>query len=85
MYRRDRMHLGYPVDLNCTGTSIDDVNWTDIPGQSHTNYANPGNNDGIIRLFHLVTARYIRLYATKLSHEGLAYHFQLNENLCCQI
>jgi len=58
--------------------------WTDVPGQSYTNYPNPGSNWQIFKFATPVNARYIRMYATSPSRdEGSTYFFQLAEISIC--
>ncbi len=47
--------------------SNDNNNWTDIPGQTYTNYTcvlTPTSSDQIFRLLSPINARYIRVYTT---------------------
>ncbi|WP_019909756.1 discoidin domain-containing protein [Paenibacillus sp. HW567] len=70
--------LSFPKDFKLQ-YSLDAVNWTDIPGQVYTNYA----NNGKVQTFSFdrsVIARYVRIYATKLSKDDMGnYYFQLGE------
>ncbi len=62
--------------------SSDASTWTDVPGQSYTNYPNPKNNKGEVFTFSSpVNSRYIRIDATKLrvDDSGINYYFQLAE------
>ncbi|QQZ58886.1 discoidin domain-containing protein [Paenibacillus sonchi] len=78
-----RSTLSFPKDFKLQ-YSLDAVNWTDIPGQIYTNYANNGN----VQTFSFdssVIGRYVRIYATKLGKDdGGRYYFQLG-NLHCII
>lgn len=57
---------GFPVDFRFQ-YSTDGINFTDIPGQSYTNYALPATYETLTFNFNApVTAQYIRLVATKL-------------------
>ena len=70
----------FPVDFKFQYSS-DNVNWTDISGQSYIDYPNPGGggNDIVFTFGSPVNARYIRLYATKLGYDGNNYFLQINE------
>ncbi len=71
----------FPQDFKIQYSS-DAVNWTDIPGQTYTNYPNPKNNKGEVFVFSSpVNKRYIRIDATKLrvDNTGKTYYFQLAE------
>lgn len=68
----------FPVDFKFQ-YSNDGNTWYDIAGQSYVNYPNPGNGIKSFRFSAPVTARYVRMYATKLSFEGSAYYCQINE------
>ncbi len=70
----------FPVDFKFQYSS-DTVTWTDIPGQSYTNYPAPANNNGEIFNFSApVNSRYIRIDATKLSADTYGgFYFQLAE------
>lgn len=62
----------WPVDFKFQ-YSNDSVNWTDIPGASYVNYPKPGinfSNRQIFTFTSTVSARYIRMYATRLSTCG---------------
>lgn len=65
----------FPVDFKFQ-YSTNGVNWTDVPGQSYTGYTNSGNTLKIFNFSSPVTARYIRLYATRLSAD------QFNDYYC---
>lgn len=74
-----RATYAFPVDFKIQASN-DAVHWTDIVGQSYINYLNNGN----VQTFTFessVIAKYIRLYATKLSTDdvGNYYYFQLTE------
>jgi hypothetical protein len=60
-------------------TSNDGTIWTDIPGQSYIGYTNPGSTDQIFT-FSAVSARYVRMYATKLGADDYGtFYFQLED------
>ncbi|MBM7567783.1 discoidin domain-containing protein [Paenibacillus sacheonensis] len=68
--------LAFPVDFKLQ-SSTDGSTWTDIPGQSYTNYANPGSTLQAFKFSSAVNARYVRLYATKLGSDGANYALQV--------
>jgi hypothetical protein len=60
--------------------SADASTWTDVVGQSYVNYYNPGSTIQKFVFSDLVSARYIRIYATKLRpDDGGNHYFQLGE------
>lgn len=59
----------FPVDF-VIQSSDDGITWTDIPGQSYTNYPTPGNSTQTFSFPSPVTARYFRVYATQLSKDN---------------
>lgn len=69
---------GFPQDFKFQ-SSANGITWTDISGQSYTGYANPANANGeVFDLSSPVTARYIRLVATKFrTDSGGAYYLQM--------
>lgn len=70
---------GFPVDFSIQ-SSNDGVNWSNIPGQTYTNYINNGNEDQIFSFSSAINTRYIRIYATRLSPDDYnGYYFQLVE------
>lgn len=71
--------LCFPVDFKLQ-YSNDGSSWTDVPGQSYTGYPNPGSSMQTFKFSSLVNARYIRLYATKLSlDDKKSYYCQIAE------
>ena len=68
----------FPVDFKFQ-YSNNGSQWTDIPGQTYTNYPNPGNVTKTFKFGSPVSARYIRLYATKLSYDGYYYFARVAE------
>lgn len=70
----------FPLDFKFQ-SSTDGTTWTDIDGQSYTDYPNPGGD--VVQSFKFessVTAKYIRLYATKLSADTYSnYYCQFSE------
>ncbi len=77
----DTVVLSFPEDFKIQYSS-DASNWTDVPGQSYTNYPIPSNNDGEVFTFASpVNCRYVRVDATKLrvDDSGTNYYFQLAE------
>ncbi|HEV2269749.1 MAG TPA: discoidin domain-containing protein [Steroidobacteraceae bacterium] len=58
----------FPVNFTLQ-SSTDGVNWTNIPGQSYTNYPSPGTNVQSFTFSSPVQAQYIRVYATQLSKD----------------
>ncbi|WP_410514397.1 discoidin domain-containing protein [Paenibacillus sp. BR2-3] len=73
-----RATLAFPKDFKIQ-SSNDGITWTDIPGQKYSNYV----NNGSVQTFKFgssVMARYVRVYATKLSKDDMGnYYFQLAE------
>ncbi len=73
--------LSFPEDFRIQ-YSLDASTWTDVAGQSYTNYPIPSNIDGEVFTFSApVNCRYIRVIATKLrvDDSGTNYYFQLAE------
>lgn len=73
--------LGFPVDFSIqSATSLDA--WTDVPGEAQTAFPNPGAAK-VVRTFGAkVTARYLRLHATKLGLDDVGNRYlQLSEIL----
>lgn len=71
--------LGFPEDFELQA-STDGTTWTDIPGQSYTGHPNPADDDGVTFFFDSpVTARYVRLYATKFRTDGTSFYVQMAE------
>lgn len=69
----------FPVDFKFQ-YSTNGTTWTDISGQSYTNYSTPSNNNGQVFTFgSAVTARYIRIVITKFSANGNYYYAQIGE------
>ncbi|BBH23625.1 hypothetical protein Back11_49700 [Paenibacillus baekrokdamisoli] len=71
----------FPKDFKFQ-SSNDGSAWTDIPGASYIDYPKPGINFSNVQYFEFLTpvfARYIRMYATKLTdYQGNGwYYFQL--------
>lgn len=68
---------GFPVDFSIQYSS-DGVNWTNLTGQSYTNYPNPGSALTAFRFSAPITAQYFRVYATKLGADSYNnYYLQL--------
>ncbi len=67
----------FPVDFKFQYSS-DGINWTDISGQSYTNYPCSDTLDQKFTFDSSVTTQYVRLYATKLSADSYG-------NFYCQI
>jgi alpha-L-rhamnosidase len=69
----------FPIDFKFQyGT--DGTNWTDVPGQSYTNYPKPSNSEQVFTFGSAVTARYIRLYGTKFGGDDFNnYYLQIAE------
>ncbi|MCD9020269.1 discoidin domain-containing protein [Cohnella silvisoli] len=77
LYPRDSGY-GFPSDFKLQ-TSLDGTTWTDIPGQSYANYANPGATPQEFK-FQTVLAKSVRVYATKLNPDNAGtYYLQLLE------
>ena len=70
----------FPVDFKIR-YSNDGVNWTDAPGQTYTNYANPTSSLGEVFTFtSQVTARFIKIEVTKFRADNYSdYYVQLAE------
>ena len=69
----------FPVDFKLQ-YSTDGSTWNDVPGQSYTGYSTPGNNEQSFTFNTAVTARYIRLYATRFSADIYGdYYLQIAE------
>jgi F5/8 type C domain. len=65
----------FPVDFKFQ-YSDDGKTWTDVPGQSYTNYSQPSNQNPITFTFGSpVLTRYIRLYATKFGADSFGYYY----------
>jgi hypothetical protein len=70
--------LCFPVNFKFQ-YSTDGSTWTDVSGQSYTNYANPGSTEQIFTFGTTITAQYVRLYVTKESTDGSSYYTQLGD------
>lgn len=68
--------LGFPVDFKLQ-SSTNGTTWTDISGQTYTNYTNPGSNMQSFKFSSAVSTRYVRLYATKLGSDGSNFVLQI--------
>jgi hypothetical protein len=64
----------FPVDFSIQ-SSADSSTWTDVPGQSHTGFANPGSAPVVLSFAAPVTARYLRVNATSLGADGNGNHY----------
>ncbi|WP_409345574.1 discoidin domain-containing protein [Paenibacillus sp. MBLB4367] len=74
-----RPNYGFPVDFSLQ-SSNDGTTWTTIPGQSYISYYNPGTTTQLFPFSSIVSARYIRLHATKLSADDFGnYYLQLGD------
>jgi len=76
-----KVALAFPQDFAIQYSS-DGTNWTDVPGQTYTDYPIPANNNGETFVFSSpINCRYIRIDATKLrvDDSGTNYYFQLAE------
>lgn len=70
---------GFPADFKIQA-SDDGSTWTDVPGGTYRNYSNPGSQPVTVTFRDFVSARYLRVYATKLSEDnGGVYYLQLTE------
>lgn len=68
---------GFPVDFKIQ-SSPNGTSWTDVPGQSYTAYPNPGGAEQSFPFASAVTARFIRVSASKLGNDSSGtYYFQL--------
>lgn len=73
--------LAFPSEFKIQ-YSNDAITWTDVPGQSYSNYAVSGSASGEVFSFSgLINTRFIRIYATKLNKDdsNITYYFQLAE------
>lgn len=71
--------LCFPINFKFQ-YSNDGQNWNDIDGQNYTDYKNPGDCTLTFKFNNSVTAKYIRMLATKLSTDNYGnYYFQLGE------
>jgi hypothetical protein len=69
----------FPVNFNLQ-YSLDGITWTDVSGQSYTNYSCSDTTAQVFNFSSAVTAQYIRLYATKLSPDSYGnYYCQIAE------
>lgn len=70
---------GFPVDFRLEYSS-DNQSWTLLPEQTYANFPRPGAGPVSFALDHALTARYIRLSATKLGADNFNnYYLQLAE------
>lgn len=67
---KPRDNYCFPVDFKFQ-SSADGTTWTDIPGASYAAYPNPGTATQIFKFNSSVTAKHIRLFATKLSADSV--------------
>jgi hypothetical protein len=65
---------GFPVDF-AIQSSPDGSAWTDVAGQGHTAFANPGSTPVKLTFGASVTARYLRVYATRLGPDNAGNHY----------
>lgn len=73
-----RGKLSFPVNFKIQ-SSDDAVAWTDLPGQTYSNFVNDGSTHSF-QFEAPVIARYIRVYATKLGKDDNGqFYFQLAE------
>ncbi|WNQ12907.1 discoidin domain-containing protein [Paenibacillus aurantius] len=71
--------LGFPIDFKFQSSS-DGVVWNDISGASYVSYPNPGSAVQTFKFGSPVSARFVRLYATKLGNDNYSnYYLQLSE------
>ncbi|MDI4648154.1 discoidin domain-containing protein [Cohnella hashimotonis] len=76
---RPRPDAGFPVNFKLQ-SSVDGTNWTDIVGHDYMDYYNPKSTTQVFPFSSLVSARYFRMYATKLSADSFGnYYMQLAE------
>ena len=59
----------FPVNFKLQ-YSTNGTTWTDIAGQSYTNYPNPASAEQTFNFASTVDTRYIRLYATKIGQDA---------------
>lgn len=64
----------FPVDFKWQ-YSTDASAWSDVSGQSYTNYPRPDGSDMTFTFESEVSARYVRLYATKLSADNYGNNY----------
>lgn len=65
--------LGFPVDFSIQ-TSADGTTYADVPSAIFTGYANPGSTP-VVLTFAGVSARYVRLNATRLGVDDAGNHY----------
>jgi len=56
--------------LGCLITSSNGTLWTDISGQSYTNFTNPESTEQMFTLGVAVNPHYIRVYVTKIGKDS---------------
>jgi F5/8 type C domain len=64
----------FPVDFRWQ-YSKDAITWTDVSGQSFTDYPNPGSKDVVFAFESALDTRYVRLIATKLSADDYGNNY----------
>jgi len=71
--------LGFPVDYSIE-TSLDASIWAGVPGETHIGAANPGDNVVEHQFGSAVSARYVKLRATRFGIDDHGDHYlQLGE------
>ncbi len=76
---RDADQTCFPVDFKFQYSS-DGANWSDVPGQSYTNYTAPPNRTQSFKFGSPINTRFIRLYVTKVRLAGNGYYYcQISE------
>lgn len=76
---RPRPDYCFPVNFKIQ-YSNDASTWTDVTGQDYVDYYSPGNTTQVFPFSSLVSARYLRVYATKLRADAFGnYYMQLDE------
>lgn len=66
--------LGFPVDFSIQSSS-DGVNYMNVPGQVYGGYANPGSQPASFTFAVPVTARFLRVWATRLGADDSGNHY----------
>ncbi|MBM7568068.1 discoidin domain-containing protein [Paenibacillus sacheonensis] len=70
---------GFPSDFSIQASN-DGSTWRNVPGGSYRNYSNPGSQPVTVTFQDFVSARYLRVYATKLGEDNVGmYYLQLME------
>jgi len=66
--------LAFPVDFSIQ-VSDDASNWSDVPGQAHTNFPKPAGPSVDLAFSSPTPARFLRLNATRLGPDDFGNHY----------